>query len=77
MALEAGKQIAIGCMEGVKLLEALGVPRELAGRFTRFEIVVDGPLNPIRLNVTFPLIDNDIPAIGSALVGYQLVRSED
>lgn len=77
MAIEAGKQIAIGCMEGFKLLEALGFPRELAARTDHYQIVVDGPLNPIRVEVTFTLLDNDIPAIGSALVGYQLVRSED
>lgn len=77
MAPEARRQIAIGAIEGYKLLQALGMADELARRVERFELICESASDPIRLNVTFFVMDPDIPAIGAAVAGYQLVRSED
>lgn len=74
--MQSKHQLALTILEGVKLLEALGLPRELGNRVERFEIIGD-PRDVIRVNITYSLLDNDIPAIGEAFVGYHLVRSED
>lgn len=70
-----GHQLALTVIEGVKLLEALGLPRDLVSRVERFEIIGE-PMDAIRLNVTFALVDDEIPAVGSVFADYELRRRE-
>lgn len=71
-----GKQIAIAALEGMKLLESIGMPRELTQRVESFELVAGSAVEPMRLRVTFYVLDADIPAIGSVFAEYELVRKE-